>query len=694
MSECKRAVLSCQRCRKRKIKCDRVMPSCSQCIASKTSCTGFDGTNDSKGIPRSIVRHLEYEIAKLETALGTSDVDVVRGADILLQIYHPVASPIDTVTDSSRLKTSPNQTLVDGSHDDQATLEEEHLLNTIKASRGLQSMVLASLPREYGMTSKIRTGLTPSSTKSAPNITSDATDIQRSSVSPKPAVLNSQLEARLLTSLPIEIIQALVKKYVKTIVPQFPFMLGSEVNAHLDKVLAALHAFQAASPLSSTGERKALSVEPNADFLVIYLVLAISITIGSAKGGHEVRCMSFSTSLFEEGIQHFTGQAESSSDLAALQINLLILLYATINPRAGNVWILSGIAMRTCSELGLHRNGDYTGIESSKIDLRRRIFWSAYCLDRSICAALQRPLSLPGTTIDVKLPSPHAELPGRIPFMGTIDYHRMQSEIMLTHFTNQPMACGSFEEFQAIMEKRLREWYETSQSETPILELCDFHLARGLAILHRPSPRNVMPSQRSLLIAFEAACSAARCQSDHLQNGVFRRHWLSAHFTLEMAILSCFCLRYACRAICEKFDPGQVFEMTKLATSNFLHISSRGWPEVSKYAGIYERLLGPLLQAVFSPDKNPEHFFLPSHDAELKALLYPRPLELEKHCHGSTRTEDVSEFDFNILDFNELNFDVEGVQSDFSTSFLTGFELLDHALAADDCAIEVSEIAS
>lgn len=240
-------------------------------------------------------------------------------------------------------------------------------------------------------------------------------------------------------------------------------------------------------------------------------------------------------------------------------------------------------------------------------DMRRRVFWSAYCLDRSICAALQRPVSIPEITIDVAPPFVNTELPDRIPFMGTIDYHRMQSEIMEMHFANKPLpASKSWDKWVADMENRVREWYGVSQTETPILELIDFHLARGLAILHRPSPRNIMPSQRSLVIAFEASCSAASCQADHLKSGTFRRHWLSAHFTLELAVITCFCLRYARAAICEKFDPGQIFDMTKVFTSNFLHISSRGWPEVSKYAGIYERLLGPLLQAVFSSDENPD----------------------------------------------------------------------------------------
>lgn len=284
--------------------------------------------------------------------------------------------------------------------------------------------------------------------------------------------------------------------------------------------------------------------------------------------------------------------------------------------------------------------------------------------------------------------------------MGTIDYHKLQSEILQTHFAGMPLPTGlSWEKWQAAMEKRMRQWYQMSTEETPVLELIDFHLARGLTILHRPSPRNKMPSQRSLLIAFEAASSAAQCQSDHIKRGTFRRHWLSAHFTLEMAVIALFCLRHACQAICDKFDAEQVFAMTKVFTSNFLHISSQGWTEVSKYAGIFERLLGPLLQVVFSSEKDPtqydsrhihydcnliqNRYFSASQDAELTALLYPSLAELENLTVGPKETQEAPAFDISVLDFDDFNFDFTDTIPDLSTSFLTGFELLDHALSMD-----------
>lgn len=273
--------------------------------------------------------------------------------------------------------------------------------------------------------------------------------------------------------------------------------------------------------------------------------------------------------------------------------------------------------------------------------------------------------------------------------MGTIDYHKMQSEMIQIHFQNKDLPQGmTFEDWQTVMEQKLRKWYDVSQGETPILELTDFHLARGLTVLHRPSPRNPMPTPRSMLIAFEAASSAARCQRDHIRSGFFRRPWLSAHFTLELAVIVLFCLRYNCNRISDKFDAGQIFEMAKLFTSNFLQISAQGWPEVSRYAGVYERLLGPLLEAVFSASKNPEEHFGPSQDTELTELLYPGPAQLDKLRFGTRKQvvqEEHAPFDFSMFNFEEdLDFHMVGADTNGSADHLAGYELLDHALGVDD----------
>ena len=53
---------------------------------------------------------------------------------------------------------------------------------------------------------------------------------------------------------------------------------------------------------------------------------------------------------------------------------------------------------------------------------------------------------------------------------------------------------------------------------------------------------------------------------------------------------------------------------------------------------------------------------------------------------------DPMTFDFDLLDFADATFETHDLQMDLSTTFLTGFELLDHALAAEDYAEAFSDL--
>lgn len=129
--------------------------------------------------------------------------------------------------------------------------------------------------------------------------------------------------------------------------------------------------------------------------------------------------------------------------------------------------------------------------------------------------------------------------------------------------------------------------------------------------------------------------------------------------------------------------------MAKLFTANFLSIAAEGWPEVSKMAGVYERLLGPLLESIFSTDNSSLGNFGPAQEAELTALLYPGPAQLDKLRFGR-RQEDIFEpFDFTSFDFeNELlDFDT-GPRSFGSTAdFLSPFDSLGHMSGIETIAL-------
>ncbi|KAK7413255.1 hypothetical protein QQX98_007843 [Neonectria punicea] len=622
------------------------LPSCSQCVASKTNCTGI-AASTSADVPRSIVQHLESEIARLETDLvQDGQLEVVQASDILVQM------PSYRRPNTSNTPPGINGSALVEAGCPVAKHQSDELRTAILSSKALQAIVSATLPSGSGaadLLSRVRMGMTPSSARVGER---SRTAVVNPKANKSGSIL---LSAHILSSIPADIVQRSMRKYLNTIQLDNPFLDASTVAQQFDNVAEVLGWRRQ----THTPGKEPLPVIASHDFLVVYLVLAISVTLGSANAGHEERCMALSVSLFEEGIQHLYSLPSFPSDIAWLQTILLVLLYATVFPRSANVWVLSGASMRSCLELGLHREPPRSAnLDPETLDLRRRVFWAAYCMDRSICSALQRPLSTPDTAINAQFPA----LMQDDAFLGTITYHELLSEMLHVHFQREPIPPNlTWEDWLASMENRLRSWGRLYSQASSRHEPIDFSLARGLMILHRPSPRVPLPSQHSLLRAFEAASTAARIYSEHIRAGFFRRPWLSAHYTLEAGTTVLFCLRHACDTITERFTAAQIFHMTKLFTSNFLAIASGGWAEVNVYASVYERLLSPLLERVFlrsTPNNTStttlmsEDRFGPAQDAELMRLLYPGPAHLETLRFGLGRQqaeEDVGTFDFDLF---------------------------------------------
>lgn len=143
-----------------------------------------------------------------------------------------------------------------------------------------------------------------------------------------------------------------------------------------------------------------------------YVVLmALAIALASLGRSHN-----FSSELRRLGHQYWVeAQALFTvlfrfSDIDKLRATLLQLQYALLVPTSGSVWELSGAAIRLVTELNLHVDREYDSAANAPfshetVDLRRRLFWTTYCLDRSLAVALARPPGLSDAWIHVQLPS-------------------------------------------------------------------------------------------------------------------------------------------------------------------------------------------------------------------------------------------------------------------------------------------------
>lgn len=88
-----------------------------------------------------------------------------------------------------------------------------------------------------------------------------------------------------------------------------------------------------------------------------------------------------------------------------LQAILLLIWYSLLNPEKGSIWYLVGLATRTCVDMGYHNehnlNVQIDKLDALELDMRRRLFYCTYKMDRLLSQALGRPVSIPDGFINV-----------------------------------------------------------------------------------------------------------------------------------------------------------------------------------------------------------------------------------------------------------------------------------------------------
>lgn len=142
--------------------------------------------------------------------------------------------------------------------------------------------------------------------------------------------------------------------------------------------------------------------------------------IGSAKlhlvygiGARHLQLLGTSRVTFDRSLPeaHFTAAAGAlniafelrSTD--SIEILLLLAIYSLHSPAGPGAWQLTGMAIRLCIELGLHRRSRTQSTSTaSRPDPRRKcLFWSCLILERKVATTLGRPFSLSDNDIDVEV---------------------------------------------------------------------------------------------------------------------------------------------------------------------------------------------------------------------------------------------------------------------------------------------------
>lgn len=97
------------------------------------------------------------------------------------------------------------------------------------------------------------------------------------------------------------------------------------------------------------------------------------------------------------------------ANIRTVEVLLLLALHSLRAPKGPGAWAYVGQAMRLCIELGLHRRTKARGLPKicdlslASLEMRKRVFWTAYCIDRQVSIILGRPFAISDRDIDAEV---------------------------------------------------------------------------------------------------------------------------------------------------------------------------------------------------------------------------------------------------------------------------------------------------
>lgn len=91
--------------------------------------------------------------------------------------------------------------------------------------------------------------------------------------------------------------------------------------------------------------------------------------------------------------------------LATLQFLVLLGVHGQRSPYGAGAWSQIRYATSVCIEMGLHRKRTrIASVEQARdAEIRRRVFWACYCLDRSTSIVLGRAFAISDKDINVEV---------------------------------------------------------------------------------------------------------------------------------------------------------------------------------------------------------------------------------------------------------------------------------------------------
>ncbi|SPJ74605.1 related to GAL4-like transcriptional activator [Fusarium torulosum] len=350
-----RPVSACSRCRAAKVKCDGKLPACTACEKAGRS-TECSAANDqfARGKERSYVAALELRIEKLEKRL-----QFAKSRKASVALHDTDASAFNAQQMDRRDSLALIRAAI---HRKAAQKRETSDVNSLVSDFGFLSVNATTRDFEPTSTNMTFARLVLAAT------TNDA--------------LPESPEIRLPSR---QTAHALVQHYMDNVYSLFPCFSETALLTALDD-------------LYQQDDRTI----KDSDYWMVFMVLAIGSTAQSKRSQdtHYLTGLEYAS----RAMNHADG-ALTPGYVTQIQSLLLLTQYAMLDPAHFDSWHLIGFTARAIVDLGFHQDPPLSSVtDKSSLDMRRKIFYCAYALDRAISMVHARTFSFTDDTVNVAFP--------------------------------------------------------------------------------------------------------------------------------------------------------------------------------------------------------------------------------------------------------------------------------------------------
>jgi len=592
----KHQMAACCNCKRRRKKCDGHYPVCSGCKKLGLECTIIYAPT-GREIKRNYIDLLESKVTKLETLLkrqsNTSsqtnlgsnckgslsangeEVNVMNVSIPSLKMNHLLSSESNFASPMS----------ITGSNN---SVEVRRNTNDFLDQVGLITVGSEEDPRYVGETSAYSiaraisksiyffddNGFYGRKKKLTKDVTTPSSFPETHFVIPSDATANAYLKA-----------------YKNTIQCQYPYMDWDEVMTWFTEILK-----NDDGPKSKTAK------------FFIYMIFAIGTQLLNPLSEY-TRTMRM---YYDEAFKNLDHMIHHNT-IHTIQAYLMLAQFAQGMPAGASVWEATGMAIRSAVALGLHRHqsSDIVFVEelsseetAKRENMRARVFWSAYGVERINGLVLGRPFSISDVDIDLPLPemTPDTKIGCQV-----IKLRKIQSSIS-TFIYKPERLIGTKEELectrvQIVLE--LNQWVKNfsykerarSAFESNNWAMISYH--NSLTVLLRPIvikvSRNVGHSSPSDLEWFRtfAKSTAAICLNykELYEKGLFRFMWMSVHCCFVAGISFIYSIWLDRRVHVLKWKKQNIINKTIGACNDILQIAANHWKSAEVFEETFQQLV-------------------------------------------------------------------------------------------------------